>query len=100
MSLAASQQNGGRRLELLSVVAPVYNEEATIEEFYGRVCGALTDMHFELVLVDDGSNDRTQQPSSVWLPPTREYVLSSCRETSATRPPSPRGSTMPAVTRS
>ena len=59
MSLAASQQNGGRRLELLSVVAPVYNEEATIEEFYGRVCGALTDMHFELVLVDDGSSDRT-----------------------------------------
>jgi glycosyltransferase involved in cell wall biosynthesis len=57
MSLAASQQNGGRSLELLSVVAPVYNEEATIDEFYGRVCAALPDLRFELVLVDDGSTD-------------------------------------------
>ena len=30
-----------RTLELLSVVAPVYNEEALLEDFYGRVCGAL-----------------------------------------------------------
>src|SRR5438270_5658290 len=46
-----------RRLELLSVVAPVYNEEATIESFYGRVCAALEGVPFELVLVDDGSVD-------------------------------------------
>ena len=48
---------GERRLELLSVVAPVYNEEATLEEFYTRVCGALEGLPFELVLVDDGSTD-------------------------------------------
>ena len=42
---------------LLSVVAPVYNEEATIEEFYARVCTALEGLPFELVLVDDGSSD-------------------------------------------
>src|SRR5579875_2958249 len=48
-----------RRLGLLSVVAPVYNEDATIEEFYGRVCGALEGIPFELVLVDDGSADGT-----------------------------------------
>jgi dolichol-phosphate mannosyltransferase len=48
---------GSRPLELLSVVAPVYNEEATIEEFYTRVCGALEGVPFELVLVDDGSSD-------------------------------------------
>src|SRR3974390_3253318 len=47
----------GRSLKLLSVVAPVYNEVATIEQFYGRVCTALQGLRFELVLVDDGSTD-------------------------------------------
>jgi glycosyltransferase involved in cell wall biosynthesis len=46
-----------RALSLLSVVAPVFNEEATIDEFYGRVCSALDSVPFELVLVDDGSTD-------------------------------------------
>ena len=49
--------NGGRSLDLLSVVAPVYNEEGTIEEFYSRVRAALEGLNFELVLVDDGSSD-------------------------------------------
>jgi glycosyltransferase involved in cell wall biosynthesis len=48
-----------RSLDLLSVVAPVFNEEATIESFYGRVCSALQGFRFELVVVDDGSTDRT-----------------------------------------
>src|SRR5947209_11811128 len=51
--------SGVRTLELLSVVAPVYNEEALIEEFYARVCVALENLRFELVLVDDGSTDGT-----------------------------------------
>src|SRR2546421_3212130 len=51
--------NGGRQLDLLSVVAPVYNEEGTIEEFCGRVRAALEGLRFELVLVDDGSSDGT-----------------------------------------
>ncbi len=46
-----------RDLELLSVVAPVFNEEALIDEFYSRVCTALDGLPFELVLVDDGSTD-------------------------------------------
>jgi glycosyltransferase involved in cell wall biosynthesis len=46
-----------RELELLSVVAPVYNEEALVDEFYSRVCNALENLPFELVLVDDGSTD-------------------------------------------
>ena len=49
--------NGGRQLDLLSVVAPVYNEEGTIEEFYSRARAALEGLNFELVLVDDGSTD-------------------------------------------
>jgi dolichol-phosphate mannosyltransferase len=52
-----SKADGGRTLGLLSVVAPVYNEEALIEAFYGRVCSALHGIPFELVLVDDGSRD-------------------------------------------
>ncbi len=49
--------DGGRSLKLLSVVAPVYNEVATIEQFYARVCAALQGLQFEIVLVDDGSTD-------------------------------------------
>jgi polyisoprenyl-phosphate glycosyltransferase len=48
-----------RTLGLLSVVAPVYNEEAIVEQFYGRVCSALEGLPIEIVLVDDGSTDRT-----------------------------------------
>jgi polyisoprenyl-phosphate glycosyltransferase len=57
MTVSSSHQDGGRNLDLLSVVAPVYNEEATIDEFYGRVCAALDGVRFELELVDDGSSD-------------------------------------------
>ncbi len=46
-----------RTPDLVSVVAPVYNEEGAIEEFYTRVCAALDGLPFELVLVDDGSSD-------------------------------------------
>ena len=48
-----------RSLGLLSVVAPVFNEETTIEDFYARVRVALEGVEFELLLVDDGSTDLT-----------------------------------------
>jgi glycosyltransferase involved in cell wall biosynthesis len=51
---------GERPLKLLSVVAPVYNELATIEQFYYRVCSALAGLRFEIVLVDDGSTDGSE----------------------------------------
>ncbi len=60
-SMTSAEGNGSRPLELLSVVAPIYNEEALIEEFYGRVCAALDGFRFELVLVDDGSSDRSAE---------------------------------------
>src|SRR5689334_24228198 len=53
----AAPAEGGRSLKLLSVVAPVYNEVATIEQFYARVCTALHGLRLEIVLVDDGSTD-------------------------------------------
>lgn len=59
MSSTVAGESGSRALTLLSVVAPVYNEEATIDEFHARVCSSLEDVPFELVLVDDGSTDGT-----------------------------------------
>lgn len=50
-----------RAVSLLSVVAPVYNEELLITEFHARVCEALDGLEWELVLVDDGSSDSTPQ---------------------------------------
>lgn len=44
---------------LVSVVVPLYNEEETLPELYRRLCAVLDDRPFELVLVDDGSCDRT-----------------------------------------
>jgi polyisoprenyl-phosphate glycosyltransferase len=46
-----------------SIVAPVFNEEALIEEFCRRCVAALEPLGqpFELVLVNDGSRDRSPQ---------------------------------------
>jgi glycosyltransferase involved in cell wall biosynthesis len=46
---------------LLSVVAPVYDEEELVEEFVARTLAAVADYAFELVLVNDGSSDRTPE---------------------------------------
>ena len=47
----------------LSVVVPLYNEELVIEAMYERMTGVLEGMgcEYELVLVNDGSADRTLQ---------------------------------------
>lgn len=45
---------------LISVVAPVYNEAATVRELHRRLTDALTLLgRYEIVLVDDGSSDGT-----------------------------------------
>jgi glycosyltransferase involved in cell wall biosynthesis len=45
----------------ISVVAPVFNEEALVEEFWRRTVAALEPLGepFEIVLVNDGSRDRS-----------------------------------------
>ncbi|GIF10467.1 glycosyltransferase family 2 protein [Actinoplanes teichomyceticus] len=43
--------------ELISVVAPVYNEGAGVDRFVGRMAEALAGHDYELILVDDGSGD-------------------------------------------
>jgi polyisoprenyl-phosphate glycosyltransferase len=44
---------------LLSVVAPMYEEEATVDPFLARVHAALEGVEHEVILVDDGSKDGT-----------------------------------------
>jgi polyisoprenyl-phosphate glycosyltransferase len=45
----------------LSVVVPVYNEQESVPELYGRLTAALSGVvrSFEVVLVDDGSTDHS-----------------------------------------
>jgi polyisoprenyl-phosphate glycosyltransferase len=50
-----------RKPNLLSVVAPVYDEEELIEEFVRRATAAVAGFPFELILVNDGSKDRTPE---------------------------------------
>src|SRR5215218_10696726 len=45
---------------LLSVVAPMYEEEQTVDPFTERVAAALGDLEYELILVNDGSKDGTR----------------------------------------
>jgi glycosyltransferase involved in cell wall biosynthesis len=48
-----------RQLALVSVVAPMLNEEGTARIFCERVRAAMDGLPWELVLVDDGSTDHT-----------------------------------------
>ena len=54
-------QRSHGRVGLVSVVAPMFDEEDTVEAFYDRVRRALDGVRFELVLVDDASGDRTPE---------------------------------------
>jgi len=52
-----------RSQQLVSIIAPVYNEESVIEEFFNRTTlaadGLTNSYDFEFILVDDGSQDKT-----------------------------------------
>jgi polyisoprenyl-phosphate glycosyltransferase len=52
---------GGREPQLVSIVTPMLNEEGTVEAFVERVTKALGTVPWELVIVDDGSTDRTRE---------------------------------------
>lgn len=47
----------------ISVVVPVYNEEANIEHFYEKIVEVMDGLPyaFELIYVDDGSTDRSRE---------------------------------------
>ena len=52
-------QSGDRALGTLSVVAPVHNEREVLPEFHRRIGEALSGVDYELLIVDDGSDDGT-----------------------------------------
>lgn len=47
--------------EKLSIVVPVYNEEENVALLVARLEGALQSQDYEIILVDDGSTDKTRQ---------------------------------------
>jgi glycosyltransferase involved in cell wall biosynthesis len=55
----ASAPDTKRTLTLLSVCAPVFNEEDLVEEFHTRATAALRGLNYELIIVNDGSTDST-----------------------------------------
>jgi len=59
--LNTSTPNRENTQPLISVVAPFYNEELVIDQFFRQVIGVLETMgtEWEIVCVDDGSRDRT-----------------------------------------
>jgi glycosyltransferase involved in cell wall biosynthesis len=50
-----------REPALLSIAAPMHDEEGIVEQFHARVVAAAGDVPFELVIADDGSRDRTPE---------------------------------------
>jgi polyisoprenyl-phosphate glycosyltransferase len=50
-----------RQPTLLSIAAPMHDEEGIARQFHERVVAAAGDVPFELVIVDDGSRDGTPQ---------------------------------------
>ncbi len=53
-------KNAGLSVKRLSVVIPVYNERATLEELVARVMAVETGLEKEILLIDDGSTDGTR----------------------------------------
>ena len=43
----------------LSIVIPVFNEENSLETLHTEIVHALTDYHFEILYIDDGSSDNS-----------------------------------------
>jgi glycosyltransferase involved in cell wall biosynthesis len=59
--MEALDQRRAGRVGLVSVVAPMFDEEETVQAFYDRVRRALDGVRLEIVLVDDASRDRTPE---------------------------------------
>ncbi|CAK0768988.1 Dolichol-phosphate mannosyltransferase [Gammaproteobacteria bacterium] len=74
-----------KTLPEISVVVPVRNEEDNISDLIQEIHSALSGTHFELIYVDDGSDDQTQarllENSAPWLRVLRHQE--SCGQSTA-----------------
>jgi dolichol-phosphate mannosyltransferase len=52
--------------ETLSVVIPAYNEEATLAVVLNKVAAVKLSLNMEIIIVDDGSKDRTAEVAREW----------------------------------
>ena len=63
--MTSGEAKAGTGAPLLSVVMPVFNEEATLSEILDRVLAV--DVDKEIILVDDGSTDRSREVIAPYL---------------------------------
>ncbi len=70
---------------LLSVVVPVFNEEAVLPAFHQRLGAVLGDLgdDCEVLYVDDGSTDRSATILAQLRPPTAGWAWPASPATSA-----------------
>ncbi|MCG8337489.1 MAG: glycosyltransferase family 2 protein [Proteobacteria bacterium] len=47
--------------EKISIVIPIFNEKLNIEPLYQEVIAAMSSFNFEIILVDDGSSDKSYE---------------------------------------
>jgi len=55
----ATELEPSQRIPLISIVAPAHNEEEALPAFVEKVSVQLADTDHEIIIVDDGSTDRT-----------------------------------------
>ena len=48
-------------MELLSIIVPCYNEEKTVEMFFDELQRTLSGVNYEVLFINDGSQDSTQE---------------------------------------
>ena len=46
---------------MISIVIPVYNEEANIDKLTESILAALSDMKYEVLFINDGSTDNSEK---------------------------------------
>ena len=61
MLIKQRQHNIKNKSVFISCIVPVYNEQANVETFFPKLSASLRTLtdHFEIIVVDDGSHDKT-----------------------------------------